>query len=156
MQSKNIIFVVGLLLAGGLLFFVITSAIDDSVYMMPVNKAVEEQAKHEGREIKVRGNVVPGTIVIRADNRTRFRLTKGGETIVVYYEGTRPDTFKDCADVIVTGELSADQSFEATEMLAKCPSKYDELPGGCETAPEGVVAGAEGSSDDDSSYSSGY
>jgi len=143
MQTRNIIFVVGLLLAGGLLFFVITSAVDGSVYMMPVDEAVHQQADHEGNEIKVQGNVVPGSILVRNDNETRFGLTKGGETITVFYTGARPDTFKDCADVIVTGRLSADRTFEATDMIAKCPSKYDELPGGCETAPEGVIEDAE-------------
>lgn len=139
MQTRNIIFVIGLLLAAGLLFFVITTAVDDSVYMLPVDRAVSEQDSHEGRDIKVQGNVVPGSIRVRSDNQATFQLTKGGETIQVGYTGARPDTFKDCADVIVTGRLHADMTFEASEMIAKCPSKYDELPGGCEAPPEGVV-----------------
>lgn len=137
METRNIIFVVGLLLAGGLLFFVITSAVDHSVYMMPVDKAVKEQSRHAGQEIKVQGNVVPGSIRTANESQTRFELTKGGETIEVFYTGPRPDTFEDCAEVIVTGTLSPEKTFEAAEMVAKCPSKYDELPGGCETRGEG-------------------
>lgn len=143
METRNIIFVVGLLLACGLLFFAITTAVDEDVYLMPVDKAVAEQSRHEGTEVKVQGNVVPGSIILESKTVTRFKLTKGGETIEVSYEGARPDTFKDCADVIVTGELYADRSFTASDMIAKCPSKYDELPGGCETAPEGVADGME-------------
>ena len=40
-----------------------------------------------------------------------------------------PDTFRDVPDidvgVTVEGELQADDSFEATSVLAKCPSKYE-------------------------------
>lgn len=136
METRNIIFVVGLLLAGGLLFFVITSAVDDSVYMMTVDKAVTEQGEHAGQEIKVQGNVVPDTIVVKSDDKVSFKLTKNGETIDVFYTGPRPDTFKDCADVIVTGKLSSERTFDAVDMIAKCPSKYDDLPGGCDSRPE--------------------
>lgn len=139
MQTRNIIFVIGLLLAGGLLFLVITTAVDDSIYMLSVERAVNEQGQHEGRDIKVQGNVVPGSIQVTSDNSATFQLTRGGETIQVRYTGARPDTFKDCADVIVTGRLHANLTFDATDMIAKCPSKYDDLPGGCESAPEGVM-----------------
>ncbi|OIP39974.1 MAG: hypothetical protein AUK47_09290 [Deltaproteobacteria bacterium CG2_30_63_29] len=144
METRNIIFVVGLLLAGGLLFFVITSAVDDSVYMMTVDKAVSEQAEHAGQEIKVQGNVVPGSIIVKGDDKVSFELTKNGETVDVFYTGPRPDTFKDCADVIVTGKLSSERSFDAVDMIAKCPSKYDDLPGGCDSRPvdEGTAANA--------------
>jgi len=40
-----------------------------------------------------------------------------------------PDTFRDVAGVdvgvTVEGELTADNRFEATSVLAKCPSKYE-------------------------------
>ena len=36
-----------------------------------------------------------------------------------------PDTFKDDAEVIVAGQVQPDGSFEAQELIAKCPSKYE-------------------------------
>ncbi len=48
---------------------------------------------------------------------------------VRFAECVVPDTFRDepGADVGVTveGELQADNTFEATSVLAKCPSKYE-------------------------------
>jgi cytochrome c-type biogenesis protein CcmE len=38
-----------------------------------------------------------------------------------------PDTFLDDAEVVVTGRLTP-EGFMATEMTAKCPSKYEEKP----------------------------
>ena len=37
-------------------------------------------------------------------------------------------TFKNDSEVVLTGRLSGDNSFHATEMTAKCPSKYDAAP----------------------------
>jgi cytochrome c-type biogenesis protein CcmE len=46
-------------------------------------------------------------------------------TVTVRYEGVVPDTFKDDAEVIVTGTLGSDGVFQASDLLAKCPSKYE-------------------------------
>jgi cytochrome c-type biogenesis protein CcmE len=43
--------------------------------------------------------------------------------VPVRYAGTVPDTFKDRAEVVLKGQLK-DGSFQATEISAKCPSKY--------------------------------
>ena len=36
-----------------------------------------------------------------------------------------PDTFKHGAEVVVTGRVRDDGTFDASELLAKCPSKYE-------------------------------
>jgi cytochrome c-type biogenesis protein CcmE len=39
--------------------------------------------------------------------------------------GRIPDTFQEGSQVVVTGELREDGAFHATQLLAKCPSKYE-------------------------------
>jgi cytochrome c-type biogenesis protein CcmE len=58
----------------------------------------------------------------------RFTLQRNGQQMRVFYTGIVPDTFKDEAEVVVTGRLTP-EGFMATEMTAKCPSKYEEKPG---------------------------
>jgi cytochrome c-type biogenesis protein CcmE len=52
-----------------------------------------------------------------------------GETLTVVYESLEtPDLFKDGAEVVVEGQLAmtrGDKVFEATNLLAKCPSKFE-------------------------------
>jgi cytochrome c-type biogenesis protein CcmE len=48
-----------------------------------------------------------------------------GRTISVQYNGAVPDTFKDNAEVIITGALRENGVFEARDLVAKCPSKYE-------------------------------
>jgi cytochrome c-type biogenesis protein CcmE len=53
----------------------------------------------------------------------KFRAVNCGSEVEVRYAGTIPDTFKDRAEVVVRGTLSGG-TVNATEISAKCPSKY--------------------------------
>jgi len=44
----------------------------------------------------------------------------------VVYKGVKPDLLKNEAQAIMTGKLEADGSFSASELLLKCPTKYEE------------------------------
>ena len=84
--------------------------------------------------IRLAGRVVPGSI--HRDPRTstvRFQVwqpldgTSGGFSapVSVRYHGMVPDTFRDGAEVVLEGDLSADGIFRAETLLAKCPSRYE-------------------------------
>ena len=51
--------------------------------------------------------------------------------------GIIPDTFVDEADVVVEGARRPDGVFEATTLLAKCPSKYESAQAGSPIAQGG-------------------
>jgi cytochrome c-type biogenesis protein CcmE len=78
--------------------------------------------------LKMGAKVVPGSI--RRDDGNRqvdFRVSDGIKTYPVTYRGLVPDTFTDANDieVIVEGRLGRDGVFRATEVLAKCGSRYE-------------------------------
>jgi cytochrome c-type biogenesis protein CcmE len=55
----------------------------------------------------------------------QFDIHSNGKVVRAYYSGVTPDTFKNDSEVVVKGRLSSDNVFHATEIIAKCPSKYD-------------------------------
>ena len=63
----------------------------------------------------------------------RFEMHNNGHVVVASYTGIVPDTFQNDAEVVLHGTLSPD-GFHATEMTAKCPSKY-EAEGGVGAGP---------------------
>jgi len=78
--------------------------------------------------IKVGAKVVPGTIHRDpAQQRIDFQVSDGASHFPVTYVGLVPDTFTDASDieVIVSGKLGRDGVFHATEVLAKCGSRYE-------------------------------
>lgn len=59
-------------------------------------------------------------------NKIAFVLTDGKNRLPVNYSGVVPDTFDRATEVVVEGKLASDGTFAASNVLAKCPSKYDE------------------------------
>lgn len=116
-------------------------------YLTPNELAARIDKDPSFREtgVKVGARVVSGTIQREAGGRTlRFVMadSSGLQTYPVVYRGITPDTFTDGVDVVVEGRLTADGTFEATTLLAKCASRYENAPdstGGGH--PEGVPGG---------------
>jgi cytochrome c-type biogenesis protein CcmE len=118
----------GLVLAtafGALLF---TTLQDNLQYYKYVDEVAAAPQQWEGKTLQVHGNVVPGSIGRKPDTLDwRFDLERNGKVIRAYYTGSAPDNFKDKAEVVLTGQFTQ-QGFHATDMTAKCPSKYEEAP----------------------------
>ena len=132
-RSKNGLALVLVLVGvgGGLVALALTGLKDNAIYSKPVDQLLAESAKFRGRPVRADGNLVHGSIMKRESPcEYRFTITKNGVDVPVRYAGcVVPDTFRDVpgmdVGVTVQGELQKDGSFEATEVLAKCPSKYD-------------------------------
>ena len=116
-----------LLTAFGVLLY--TTMGESMQYYKYVDEVMAEPAAWHGKRLQVHGYVVPGSRMVKPQTLDyQFDLHRNGKTIKAYYTGVVPDTFKDDAEVVLTGELRQDGSFHATEMTAKCPSKYEEAP----------------------------
>jgi cytochrome c-type biogenesis protein CcmE len=117
--------------AGAIAGLVLTGMKDNAIYSKPVDELVAQRARFAGRPVRAEGNLVHGTLVKR-DTPCEYRFTISKNDIAVpvrFAQCIVPDTFRDVAGmdvgVTVEGELLADNTFEATSVLAKCPSKYE-------------------------------
>ena len=79
--------------------------------------------------IRVGGTVETGSIK-RLSGRVDFVLEGEGKALPVSYVGSDPlpDTFVDKSQALVEGSLTADGSFRAEHVQAKCASKYEAAP----------------------------
>jgi cytochrome c-type biogenesis protein CcmE len=61
----------------------------------------------------------------------------------VVYVGPKPDLMRDEAQAIMTGQLSSDGVFHASELLLKCPTKYQSaVPGQVDTSSSQTTSGS--------------
>src|SRR5580700_7199075 len=110
---------------------VLTMMQSKAMYSKPVDELLAQKAKFAGRPVRAEGLLVHGSLVKRDQPcEYKFTIEKNGSMLpVVFDQCVVPDTFRDVPDldvgVTVQGELQADDSFEATSVLAKCPSKYE-------------------------------
>jgi len=93
------------------------------------------------KRLRVAGNVVPGSIK-RQGTHVEFLLVEQDLTLPVVYSGTEapPDTFKDNAQALAEGKYGRDGVFHATNIQAKCASKYAPK----QAAQPGAAPAAEG------------
>jgi cytochrome c-type biogenesis protein CcmE len=125
-------FLIGATVIVAAVAFLITSGVRETgMYFLTPTELKEKVAADPSFHdvgIKVGAKVVPGSI--RRDDAARrvdFAVTDGAEQFAVTYVGLVPDTFTDANDieVIVEGKYGRDGVFHATEVLAKCGSRYE-------------------------------
>ncbi|MCA9603659.1 MAG: cytochrome c maturation protein CcmE [Myxococcales bacterium] len=119
------------LLAGsvGLLLFW-SDASSAFVYSKLVHEVMKSPASFEGRELRVEGDLKPGSIQFRQEPcEWRFVLEKQGTEMPVRFpQCVVPDTFRDGMGISVTvqGKLeSSGDAFLANQVVPRCPSKYE-------------------------------
>lgn len=95
-----------------------------ATYYYTVSEFAEQQSAFVNKSVRVAGNVTDGTIE-RQGTTLKFTMTDGQKDLTVVYKGVIPDTFKAGIEAVVLGKLNSEGIFEASELLAKCPSKYE-------------------------------
>ena len=130
-RKGNLGLLIGLLVMGGSILGLVMSFKGSAVYSKGVDDLVREKTAYSDRAVRVTGTLVKGTLVRRDQPcEYRFNIEKSGVVLPVRYaQCIVPDTFRDMPgmDVSVTaeGKLTDGDHFEASMIMAKCPSKYE-------------------------------
>jgi cytochrome c-type biogenesis protein CcmE len=127
LNRRQIRFIVGgAIIALTVAYMVFNAASGSAAFYVTVQEALT-QAPVSQRDVRVSGLIVGDSIVWEPrDLRLEFQIADDSGTLPVVYQGARPDMFRDGAEVVVEGRMSAQGVFEARTMLLKCPSKYEE------------------------------
>ncbi len=114
----------------------VTGVQSNKSYYVTITELQGMGGKAYTRHLRVAGNVKPGSIQ-RSGTNAHFELLEQGKFLQVSYQGSEPppDTFKDDAQALAIGTYGRDGVFHATQLQAKCASKYAPAPGSRPTAP---------------------
>ena len=97
-----------------------------ATYYYTVSELSGQGSSIYGENVRVNGQVTPGSVQQEAAGRTmRFTIIEGEEDLPVVYQGVVPDAFKVGNEVVVEGSLNSDGIFQAHTLMVKCPSKYE-------------------------------
>ena len=139
MGNTTIKIAVSVVLLGGALAWLMADTLAEPevlTYFHGADVVLAKSDDFRGQRIRLGGHVVKGSILQKPGTlEYQFRVKPVPEmakhpeylddAVTVRYEGIVPDTFKDDAEVIVTGILGEDELFRGSELVAKCPSKYE-------------------------------
>ena len=109
---------------------------ETSAYYVTIQELRGMDDATKDRRLRVGGYVEVGSIVRKAE-RVEFTIMQQDEAenlsekLQVIYVGRDPlpDTFRDRAQALCTGQLRDDNVFVANHIQAKCASKYEVEPG---------------------------
>ena len=126
-QNKHIIIILLLAVSAGLAYDSISNYMNPYI---PVSDIATNQAQYEGRSLQVIGTVEPDSLIRSDDGSISFTLideTGSSEgSIKVTYRGVPPQNLEQEGNqVVVLGSLGDDGEIESTQLLVKCPSKYE-------------------------------
>lgn len=133
--------------AVGGIAFVLKSSASAERYFHVEELMDKELPDWTGKELRVHGFVEAGSIhenIVNQETHRTFLLQSKGKKIRIFNSGPKPDTFKDQSEVVATGHLvpaadmkpiaqslgvsiESDMQYvvDSSELMAKCPSKYD-------------------------------
>ena len=118
------------IIVGSLGFLAYSGIQGNTTYYKTITELRDMGGAAQSRHVRVGGDVQANSIVHQAGVVT-FTLTQDKNLLKVAYEGRDPlpDTFRDGAQALADGRLGPDGVFHATEIQAKCASKYAPKPG---------------------------
>jgi len=126
-QNKHIIIILLLAVSTGLAYDSISNYMNPYI---PVSDIAVNQARYEGRSLQVIGSVEPGSLIRSDDGSISFTLIdesgNSEEGVKVTYRGVPPQNLEQEGNqVVVLGSLGDDGEIESSQLLVKCPSKYE-------------------------------
>ena len=142
----------GILILAAVAYLIFSSTQANAEYFMTINELKAKGQSVVGKNLRVSGAVVGDTIqydpqtltltfeVAHVTGDNNEVTAEGGLAAVLHaavidpnrarvkvvYTGPKPDLLKDEAQAIMTGQLGADGTFHAYELLLKCPTKYQD------------------------------
>ncbi len=136
-KKTKMIIALGVFLAviGTLIY---TSIGNAATFYLTVDELKDKQEEAVGKRIKVSGNIVGESINFDSSQiLLMFELEgENGFRVPIQYDGVKPDTLNDGWEAIVEGELNSEGVFIASELLVKCPSKYEAMEENGEEIPK--------------------
>ena len=128
MQQRSQTFRIGLavvIVLGVIAWLAVSGIQSNKSYYVTITELQGMGDQAYTRHLRVAGNVAPGSIE-RNGTHAQFVLLELGKRLPVQYSGVEPppDTFKDNAQALAIGTFGHDGVFHATELQAKCASKY--------------------------------
>jgi cytochrome c-type biogenesis protein CcmE len=125
-KATRAVISVGIVLTA-LIAVMYTTVSQGAQYYKHVDEVMNDPAQWYGKSVQLHGFVVDKSIEQRPNTLDyRFKLKTGEYSVLATYTGVVPDTFKDGAEVVLTGKLEPD-GFKVAPggVTAKCPSKYE-------------------------------
>lgn len=142
----------GFLIVAAVIYLIVSSTQANAQYFLTIQELSQKGASVQGKDLRISGAVIGDSIQYDAKTLTlHFTVAdipgdnkaieaQGGLAAVLHqavtdvgrprlqvvYHGPQPDLLRNEAQAIMTGNIDQEGVFQATELLLKCPTKYED------------------------------
>ena len=120
-RPVHIVVVALIVLSGILAYDAFTSYINPYLTV----SEVAGNDKYSDKDVQILATVANGSTQWGEDGSMLFAITDGQATLTVTYSGTKPQSYKEGQQIVVIGTRTTPDHVNATQLLVKCPSKYE-------------------------------
>jgi cytochrome c-type biogenesis protein CcmE len=130
--NKKLKFIIGGLVIVGLISYLIISSITSAgAYYREVKEVLAQQSALTGKPLRVSGNIVTESIQYDAPTLDlNFKISDTADPtqqLPIHFHGVQPDQItREGASAIVEGKLGSNGVVDASNLLLKCPSRYEQ------------------------------
>ena len=96
-------------------------------YYVTVSEFFDRESELSDASIRIAGKIANPIKWNSEDLGLEFYLTEGGASLPVTYNGARPSGFKEGSNILVEGRYQSGGTFHASQLIIKCPSKYESI-----------------------------
>lgn len=129
-SAKRRLVVVGGIIVVAMLVIVAIAGSGGAASSLSISDVVS--GDYRGKKVQVSGSVVADSLASEGSTalfEIQSEDASGQETLTVRYDGALPATFGTGVVAICTGTVESDNTLTATELVTKCPSKYESAEG---------------------------
>ena len=121
-------FIGGGILLAAVIYLLYLSFGSSVSYYVTVSEFYDRETELQDINVRVAGKVADSPIEWDAEGlNLRFTITEGGKKMPVIYHGAQPSGFKAGSSILVEGKYDSDGVFRASQLILKCPSKYESI-----------------------------
>ena len=125
---KKRLWIGGIVILAAVIYLLYLSFGDSVSYYVKVSEFFERIDELADTNVRVAGNVADAPVEWNAEDiELLFTLTEGGRNMTVIYNGAQPAGFKAGSTILAEGKYGSDDIFRASQIIMKCPSKYESI-----------------------------
>ena len=125
LRKRRLMFVLSIVIGLGAAIGLALYAMTQNINLFYSPQEIVDGKAPVGPLIRLGGLVVDGSVKRDPESlKVSFDLTDNAGNVTVKYDGILPDLFREGQGIVTMGNLQADGSFVATEVLAKHDENY--------------------------------
>lgn len=117
----------GCVILAAVVYLLYLSFGDAVSYYVKVSEFFDRESELTGTNIRVAGKIAAPINWDTEALDLQFNISEGGESMPVIYKGARPSGFKEDSSILVEGRYQSDGLFHASQLIIRCPSKYESI-----------------------------